>query len=229
MILVITGLPGAGKSLLLARKILGILERNRKMEKRTGLKRQLYTNLKLSNSVMDYYKGYIREWTDSRQLTQLRDCDVVWDELAAALDATQWQNMSLELKRWLQQHRKKGVDIYGTAQDFAQVDKSFRRLVSQLLYITKLVGSRDKSATMPDPKYVWGICVVRELDAQKYDEAESKFQGVGLLPHFMLIDKSDIAIYDTTAEVAMGEYPPLRHISRSCELDACTHVKTIHV
>lgn len=233
MIAVFTGLPGAGKSLKLARTIVEVLYRNKawyESPKNKGkIKRMLYTNLKLSPAVMEEFAGFIEEWTDTLQLTKVRNCDVVWDELATAMDATQWQNMSLELKRWLQQHRKFGIEIYGTSQDFAQVDKSFRRLVSDLVYITKLIGSRDKSTTMPDVKYIWGLCMVRSLDPVRYDEEKSKFEGAGDLPSFMWISRKDIEIYDTTAEVKAGAYPPLRHIERTCENEYCGHIKTLHV
>jgi len=233
MIAVITGLPGAGKSLKLARIVIDLLERNRKWfenPKNTEKKKRiLYTNLKLSKEVMEEYKGYIQEWVDAAELVRTRDVDVIWDELATAMDATQWQNMSLELKRWLQQHRKFGIEIYGTSQDFAQVDKSFRRLVSDLIHISKLFGSRDKSNTTPNVKHIWGLCFIKTLDPQKYNEEKSKFENTGTLPKFMWISKRDIAVYDTTAEVKMGKYPPLRHITRECEFEACDHVKTLHV
>jgi len=229
MILVISGLPGAGKSLKLARAVVDILYRNRRWAERSGIRRVLYTNLKLSPALMEEFHGFVEEWVDTIQLVKLRNCDVIWDEFATAMDATQWQNMSLELKRWLQQHRKYGIEIYGTTQDFAQTDKSFRRLVSDLLYVTKIIGSRDKSSTMPDVKYIWGLCTVRHLDPQRYDEQKSKFEPTGVLPEFMWITRADIEVYDTTAEVKLGSYPPLRHITRICENDECGHIKTLHV
>jgi len=228
-ITVISGLPGAGKSLMLARIIVDLLYRNRRWNRKTGAQRKLYTNLKLAPKIMEEFEGDIIEWTDTIQLTKVRDADVIWDEFATAMDATQWQNMPLELKRWLQQHRKFGIEIYGTSQDFAQVDKSFRRLVSDLLYITKLVGSRDKSATAPPPRWIWGICIVRVLDPTQYNEAKSKFENESILPRFMWITRDDIEIYDTTAEVAVGTYPALRHIERTCENALCNHVKVTHV
>lgn len=229
MIVVISGLPGAGKSLKLARIVVSLLYRNKTFHEKTGIRRLMYTNLKLSAEVLREFEGFVHEWVDTSELIKLRNVDVIWDEMATAMDAHQWQNMSLELKRWLQQHRKYGIEIYGTTQDFAQVDKSARRLVSHLYHLTKLFGSRDKSATMPPVKYIWGLCSVRTLDPQKYDESKSKFEGTGLLPSFMWIHRSDIDVYDTTAEVRLGEHPPLRHITRHCELPACDHVKTLHI
>lgn len=233
MILVISGLPGSGKSLKLAKISLDVLWRNRKWEKSKHnpehKKRYLYTNLEFSDWVMEEYGDLIRPWIDTDQLTPLRDADVIWDEMAAALDNTNWQNMGLELKRWLQQHRKFGVEIYATAQDFAQVDKSARRLVTDLLYLTKVIGSPDPSPTLPPVKYVWGLVMVRALDPTRYDEQRSKFENSGDLPKFFLINKRDTEVYDMRAEVGVGSYPPLRHIERRCENHDCLHVKTVHV
>lgn len=229
MIVVFTGLPGAGKSLRLARTCVDVLHRNRSYFKSTGQRRVLYTNLKFSPEVEQYFKGYIQYWTDLRTLTELRDCDVVIDEIATYFDARQWENMSYEVRRWLAQHRKFGIEIYGTAQDFAQADKAFRRLTSHLFYLTKLVGSRDISSTRPDPKYVWGIVLVQELDPVRYDEEKSKFQGVGMMPNFMFFTRDDTQIFDTRAEVKQSAYPPLKHTERTCELPNCSFHKVIHV
>lgn len=232
MIAIISGLPGAGKSLKLSRIIWGLLVRNEKWFKSKKNvykeKRLLWTNLKLSSKVMKRFDGYIKEWVGPSELVDLRNCDVIWDEMAVHLDSTQWQNMSLELKRWLQQHRKFGVEIYGTAQDFAQVDKSARRVVSDLLYLTKLIGSPDKSPTKPPVKHVWGLVVVRRLDPQKYDEATSKFESQSF-PSFMFINREDLELYDSYSEVKVGEHPKLRHIDRVCERVSCGHHKVMHV
>jgi len=228
MIVVFTGLPGAGKSLKLARTAIDVLERNKRFYEKSGIKRLLYTNLKLSETVLDYYQGFVEDWTDPAQLTSLRNVDVLWDEIATHLDATQWANMSMELKRWLQQHRKFGIELYGTTQDFAQIDKSFRRLTSDLIFLSKLLGTRDKSSTRPEVKNIWVLSLVKTLDPQKYDEEKSKFSGSGI-PSFLFATRKDVDIFDTTAEVKVGKYPPLRHISRSCEANGCSVIKILHV
>lgn len=247
MIVIFTGLPGSGKSLKLARTIVDILYRNRAIfEKSTRdfekgaseaaagelfpvppQRRVLYTNLKLSFEVEQEFQGFIQYWTDLDQLTPLRDCDVVIDEVATYFDARLWADLPQELRRWLAQHRKFGIEIYGTAQDFAQVDKSFRRLTSDLLYLTKLVGSRDISATRPDPKYIWGVSLVRTLDPTVYDELKSKFAGSGGIPRFMFITRAATQIFDTRAEIKFSKEVPLRHIEKRCNV--CGLRKAVHV
>jgi len=228
MIVVFTGLPGSGKSARLARTAVEILYRNRKMQEQTGVVRLLWTNLKLAPEVEVEFKGQIAYWTDLRQLTPLRDVDVLIDEVATYFDARLWETLSLEMRRWLAQHRKFGIEIYGTSQDFAQVDKAFRRLTSNLLYLRKLVGTRDISPTRPPPKFVLVISMVQELDPTTYDEQKSKFANDGI-PSFMVITKKDVDIFDTRAEVALSHALPLKHIERECERNDCPFHKVQHV
>jgi len=249
MIVIFSGLPGSGKSYKLGRTVVDILYRNRKDYERAAAeyandpsafvlpghlvptpprKRMVWTNLKLSAAVEQEFEGYIQPWTELRQLTLLRDCDVVMDEVGTYFDSRLWETLSFEMRRWLAQHRKLGIEIYGTAQDFAQCDKAFRRLTSDLLYLTKVVGSRDISATKPPPRFIWGIVLVRHLDPVGYDEEKSKFQSAGL-PSLMFITRAGTSIFDTRAEVKTSQALPMHHIERVCELSSCTFHKVSHV
>ncbi len=70
------------------------------------------------------------------------------------MDSTQWANMPLELKRWLQQHKKRGVGIIGNTQEFLMIDISMRRLVNNVYTLKKFLGSRDPSPTKPPVKRI---------------------------------------------------------------------------
>lgn len=228
MIVVYTGLPGAGKSLKLADTIIDVLYRNRAYYKKTGVLRPLWTNLQMTPKVEKEFHGFIFYWKDLKQLTPLRDCDVVFDEVATYFDARLWETLSLEMRRWLAQHRKFGIEIYGTAQDFAQCDKAFRRLTSNLLYLTKIIGSADISPTRPAPKYIWGVSMVRALDPTTYDEQKSKFQAEGF-PSFMFITRARTEVFDTRAEVKLSAALPLKHLEKVCENPNCAFHKVVHV
>lgn len=228
MIVIFTGLPGSGKTLKLAQTALNLLWRNKRLRKKGFQARYLYSNIHFNDEVLKAYPNQIKYWADPAELPSLRDADIIWDEIATHLDSTQWQNMSLELKRWLQQHRKYGCEIYGTTQDFAQIDKSMRRLASDLLYMTKILGSRDISPTMPAVKRPYGLILIKTLDPTVYDEQKSKFASSGL-PRFMFITKTRVMVFDTRQEIKMGKYPPLRHISRECEKTDCPFHKVLHV
>jgi len=228
MIVVYTGLPGSGKSLKLASTLIDVLYRNKKFFQKTGTMRVLWTNLQLMPEVEEEFPGQIKYWTDLRQLTPLRDVDVAIDEIATYFDARLWETLSLEMRRWLAQHRKFGIEIYGTSQDFAQTDKAFRRLTSNLFYLRKLIGSADLSPTRPAPKYIWGVSTISELDPTQYDEQTSKFAG-GTWPSFMLITRRATEIFDTRAEVKLSSALPLKHIRKECENQDCDFHKTVHV
>lgn len=252
MIVVFTGLPGSGKSLKLADTLVTLLYRNRRtFQKRAKLwqenpqnkifwdetrqefvpptRRLLWTNLQFRPKVEEEFKNYIRYWQDLRQLTSLKDVDVAIDEIATYFDARLWETLSLEMRRWLSQHRKFGVEIYGTAQDFAQTDKAFRRLTSHLFLLKKIIGSADISPTRPAPRWIWGFVVVRELDPTTYDEQKSKFANNTILPSWMWITRAATEIFDTRAEVRMSSALPLKHLEKACELPNCTFHKTVHV
>jgi len=245
MIAIFSGLPGSGKSLKLASTSIDILYRNKrwflsqykewqkKVLKQPLLPRPVprfvWSNLKMSEDVEKEFKGLIRYWSDLREISQLKDVDVIIDEVATYFDARLWDTLSLEMRRWLAQHRKFGVEIYGTTQDFAQVDKAFRRLTSNLLYLRKLFGSRDISPTKPPPRFIYGLVLVQELDPVVYDEMLSKFTPVGILPKLMLITRSATKVFDTRAEVVLSKALPLKHIERVCELSNCTFHKTQHI
>lgn len=226
MICIFTGLPGAGKSYKMANTIGKILERNKEWYEKTGIVRFVYSNLKLSASIEEEFGLFIKYWSEPAELVTLRDVDVFWDEIATHLDSTQWQNMSLEIKRWLQQHRKFGIEVYGTTQDFAMIDKSMRRLTSDLLILTKLAGSRDKSSTKPPVKVIWGIVMVRAMDPTTYDEQTSK--QLAEFPSFMFLSREGIDIFDTTQEIKTGKYPPLNHIERECITQGCRFHRITH-
>jgi len=241
MIVIFSGLPGSGKSTKLADTLLNVLARNRKMYQKAWekyaqgelesepVRRILWTNLQFTKMVEDEYAGYFEYWTDLRQLVVLKDVDVAIDEVATYFDARLWESLSLEMRRWLSQHRKFGVEIYGTTQDFAQVDKAFRRLTSDLFLLKKIIGSADISPTRPAPRWIWGVVVIRELDPTVYDELKSKFGGGGIFPSFMWISRAMTEIFDTRAEVKMSKALAMHHIEKACELPNCAFHKTIHV
>lgn len=224
-ITIYTGKPGSGKTAGLAKKLLEVAERNVRWKKKTGKTRFIYSNTKITKKYEEKYKDFLKYWSEPRELTPLLDSDVFWDEMPAHLDATAWADMSFELKRWLQQHRKRGVEIWGTAQSFSQVDISARRLVSTLKWLSKKMGSPDPSPTSPPLKHIWGWGIARDVDPIDFDEDKPTFIG---LPSFYLISRSLCETFDTRQDITVGEYPPMRHMFRVCERPGCKFVRVTH-
>jgi len=82
MIVVFTGLPGAGKSLKLAQTVIDVLYRNKKYYDKmlaayeAGSSpvppriRPLYTNLQMSEEILEEFRGMIFPWTQLKELVR---------------------------------------------------------------------------------------------------------------------------------------------------------------
>jgi len=242
-----TGLPGAAKSYLTAQITVSLVKRNREWFKRTGKVRPVYSNLVMSDSFTEQANApieslrdelgeplgfetkpgevFIKYWEDPEELPDMHDADVVWEEMGAHVDSRSWESLPLTLRRWLQQHRHRGVEIYGNCQDFADVDVAIRRLCGSLVYLTKVVGSRDPSATTPAPRVVWGIVVKMYLDPRNYKEETKTTSGV--FGGFIWINKAGVELYSMHNDIKPGKYPALQHRERICP--TCNFKKVLHV
>jgi len=225
------GAPGQGKSLFTANRVRKILKRNKKWYERTGLKRVIWSNIKYSEQFEKQNEGWIEYWTDSAQLCKLSDVDIVWDEIATELDSRNFANLSIEMKRFLSQYRKRGIDIYANTQDFSMIDARARLMINGVMTLTKIMGSQDISTTKPVPKYIWGLIMIRRV--QNYREIDPDKKRYEFMPTFMLIDRDLVEIYDTRQDIAMGLPPPLKHEERFCEHyhtvgHSCYHNKYAH-
>jgi len=224
MITIYSGKPGSGKSLKLADVIVGLLARNERWKRKTGLVRPILTNIKISDALKAQYPDFIQEWTEPEMLVKQTQCDIIWDEIATHLDSTQWANVPLDLKRFLQQHRKRGIDIYGTTQSFGMVDISMRRLVDELHICYKLIGSRNPAPTKPEVKYIWGLIWISQISPETFESEKPKKNGFD----WLVMNRALVEVYDTLQEIPVGQYPPLRHIERHCVDPTCEYHRTIH-
>jgi len=225
-ITVFSGRPGSGKTTKLAQTLVEIVTRNNRYYEKTGVVRPIWTNFNLNPELEELYSGGIRHWEDLSQLEKIKDGDVFIDEIANYFDAKHWAELNLSTKRWLQQHRKLGVEIYGNAQDFAQVDIAFRRMTSDLFYLVKIISSRDPSPTKPPVKHIWGLSVIYRMSPVDYkeDQKENKTSFDNLL----LITRAKCDIFDTRQEIKAGQYPPLHHHERYCIDPNCKFKRVIH-
>lgn len=235
-----SGLESSGKSLKLAMVVVDLVERNSKWyakqkkdfeespetfatkyNRSEPYARPIASNLRFSDDFYEWSVSTmgvpIQYWQNLEDLEKLEQCDVIIDEVGNYFDSRMWSELSLDVRRWLTQGAKSGIEIYGSAQDFAQIDKAFRRLVNHLFHVTKLIGSRRPSNTMPPVKRIWGVCSVKQLDPMGYDEDKSKFAPVSLIPSFYFIRREYCEIFDTTQKIQRSKPYPYKHIERFCE------------
>jgi len=233
MKVIFSGLESSGKSLKLAMTTVELVYRNAKWNKITNKSRPIVSNMQFTRTFEDFAASQgveLHYWKDLDELVKYDEADIICDEVGNYFDSRMWADLSLDVRRWLNQGVKSGIEFYGGAQDFAQVDLSFRRLVQpgDLLHITKIMGSRRPSKTKPPVSRIWGLCLVRRLDPSGYDEKKKKFENNGL-PNFFFIRKQFCEIFDTSQKLLRSKPPALKHIARVCELDSCGIVKVQHV
>lgn len=186
-----------------------------KVEKAFGLPafdRVLYRNLRAQQkwteaaTLLQEYNARtwkVQYWSERLELIRIRNADIIIDEEQIYFDAQEWQMMSQAEKRFFQQHRRYGVDIYAASQDFAQVDKSIRRVTSELYYFEKMFGSPDISSTRPNPRWIYGVSLIYKMDPTVYDETISKL-SLRLPTSFMWISRKKTEVFDTTEEIVAG-------------------------
>jgi len=235
---IFSGLEGNGKTLRLAMQAEHLLERNSEWYQKTGVPRPIASNFGLSEEFEERSLAAgvpIIYWRHLHELIKISQADVLIDEVGNYFDSRLWSDLSLDVRQWLTQGDKSGIELYGTAQDFGQVDKSFRRLVTQLLHITKAVGSPRPAATKPPVKKVWGLCWIFALDPRTYDEGDDKLAKLSILDwRFFLIRERYTKIFDTTQKIGRSQPAPLRHEVRYCEhfhdeKSECKHFKVSHL
>jgi len=249
MKVIFSGLESSGKSLRLAMEVGDIANRNIKWYQKqlqryqnnpklyidTPQPRKIASNLKFSHDFESWYNEQMGQksilyWENIEDLIKLSHCDVIIDEVGNYFDSRLWADLSLDARRWLSQGAKAGIEIYGSAQDFAQVDKSFRRLVNHLYIIRKLIGSPRPSATRPPVVRIWGVCMMTELDPQGYNEDKKKFAGsMFQIPSFFWIEKLYCDMFDTSQIIKKSKTPPLKHVDYTCEDPSCSFHKIAHV
>jgi len=138
------------------------------------------------------------------------------DEVLKYFDATKWAELGLDAKHWLSQGAKSGIEVYAAAQDFSQVAKMFRILVTDCDNITKIIGSRRPMKTSPPVKYIWGVCTARPVNPATFKGDSVTMESSGF-PWPFLIQKRDCEIFDTNASVSPTELPRFKHTVRYCE------------
>jgi len=223
MIYIYTGLPGSGKTLKLAKISLYLLKRNYRYYKKSGIIRKVYSNVRFNSRIEEQYRDFIHYWTELDDLWKSRDVDVVWQEMAAYLDSNDYKIVPRDLKRWLQLHRHYGVDIYGDTQDFPMIDIAVRRIANHVYRIFKLFGSRDKSATRPQVKFIWGLSILLHVDPTTYaeDKQDYKYTGWYLMPFGRYL----CSVFNSYEDLDYNSYPPLKHIQRTCLVCGKAHLE----
>jgi len=220
------GFESSGKSLMMQRKMVEVIDRNsRYVKKYKTQPRIVATNSVITKSLKDYAseKGveliYIHDMDD---MVKLRGADLFIDELSIYFDARKFAELPLYVRRWSSQASKLGVHIYGTTQNWQQVDISFRRLTDRVIWCSKVMGSRRPHPTFPSSKRAWALfCITAYTNVLDKSTGETQLKPDGIIMRysFKWLSKSDKKYFDTGAEIEESPPPPLRKVVRVCPED----------
>lgn len=224
MKIVYTGLESAGKTLMLAKKSIELVKRNRKWKKEYGYLRKVVSNLKFSERFYKDNKEYIDYWEDMREVVGLTGCDIIWDEISADFSALKREPMSRKINRWLRQGAKQGVHIYATAQEFHDIHLDFRRRVGSCFNVVKILGSPRSGLRLPEVGFIWGFCFAHDIKIHPYNELEPEKNS--FLPRVIFITRELCEVFDTHQIIQSSQEPFLEHIVRECP--TCHYKKTVH-
>lgn len=215
---VFTGVEGSGKSLEMAKQARTLVYRNARWFKKTRVVRPIVSNMKFSEKfhlLAEKNRVPIIYYTTLSELINYTECDVFIDELGKYFSARQWADLSLEAISWITQGGKQGVVIYGSSQDFSQIEKTFRLLTSRVFIVEKLMGSPRPMKTKPRSGMVWGLCMVRRVRPSSFKGDDVSMEAIGW-PQLYRIRKKDTEIFDTSQKIAKSPPMPLEHIERIC-------------
>jgi len=223
---VIEASPGQGKSLWTAKQIKYLVKRNKKAHAKYNIPiRRVMVNQKMSEAFEKEAGDFLGYWTSDAELINLRDVDIVWDEIATHLDARKFSELSQEMMRFLSQYRKRGLEIYANTQDFSMIDARARLMITGVWRAMKLCGSPDPSPTLPPIKRIWGIIILWKIENFKeLDENKKQYSLFGSTA--FMFNRFDVELYDTRQDIKRGKLPPLMHEERFCEV--CHKIHVIH-
>ena len=212
MILVFIGKESSGKSLALAHKCEELLKRNKKWHKKFGFKRLIYSNLKFSPSFEEENKEYLRYWETYNDLITLSGVDILIDELSIYFPASR-DALPLQINRWLRQATKRGIEIYGTTQEFENIQADFRRRVNEIYKTRKVLGSRRGGACLPPVKIIWGIIALQKFEIFDHTDIRATLRF-----KFFCFTKKLCSIFNTFQVIDEIEGLPLSHTERKCKI-----------
>lgn len=204
--------------------------------------RRIFTNQKLAP---DFEKKelhtHLEYWSHPRELYHLRNVDILWDEIGKDLPAGSFATTPKSLKQIFSHLRKRGNRLFANTQVFEDIDVSFRRQIDFAFHIKKLCGSQDVSATLPPPKFIWGVIQVRRFDPLFLEAQRDPLlrdMGYDGMPRWYVIRKKYIQLYDTTMELPAYKPDKLEETILTCvegercaDYDpktGCPHQKIIH-
>lgn len=168
MLYIVCGLPRNGKSVYLTREIVKSIDKDPESTipiyvnwDITYISRQTFQKLPFGFSlkVPNFFRripfftfetsdilhdthvssGRLRRYQNFDELLAIKfSCDIYIDEMGGLLFNRDWKTIPTDFIRYLQQHGKKGIDIFGATQSIDSIEVNFRRLCAGIAIVSKV-------------------------------------------------------------------------------------------
>jgi len=193
------GNTGNGKSYLAGMEFLYLLTRAIVWDQKGKLevRRRVATNIDLNESLYEEYREYIVKFKTLDELIELRDCDVLFDDMGWYVNARRWQQLDPQVTEWFRTHEHYGCDVYGNCQDLKDVDVSIRKLMKEAKYVVKIAGSRRPAKSKPKVKKVWGVLWIRQVAIDTAEKARDQREFTDHIGRIEFIRQKYCNVYDT--------------------------------
>jgi len=171
MIELYTGAPGSGKTYALTHRVRNALKKGY----------TIYANYDIDD-INAKVNGRLHRWHRLEEIYNVRNGIIVMDEAHVYMNSRRWETMPDEMQVRLQQHRKDGLHIWGSAQSHKRLDVVYRELVQKWYSCRKLIswGRYDdpelkKKGKKPKSRFGrFGYILVTE---QNPEEMEARMQS----------------------------------------------------
>ncbi len=197
---IITGRPGSGKTYVLAKKAKQFLEKGYTVH---------------SNFWLNSPSKKLFYYDNPKDLEKVSQGIILMDEAQVYFNSRKWSSLNEKLQYKLQQHRKDGLDIWGTVQHEARIDTIFRELVSVFYKCTKVIGSSESA------KNIWGLIRVAQYypeDLKRDNKNEISSEWVFLRRHicdfYDTLRKIDIPSSENVISIMYERCPTCGHMKK---------------
>jgi len=130
---------------------------------------------------------------------KIRGIIIIMDEMQVYLSSRNWDKLDQKFQLLLQQHRKRGIDIFGATQSIKRADVVFRELVQRFYRISKITSFR-----IPYANQSFGFFYLREYDPDSIESQSRAYDAIGW-PFLYFADPTVMRLYDTTQEYQLDD------------------------
>lgn len=198
----ITGKPGSGKSLFLAKVVKEQLIPR-------GYEVWAYKSFKYKDPSVKYFSSI----TD---IPKRPNIAVVVDEAHVFFDAYKWDELPIEFYLLLAQHRHFGWTMWFATPHASDVVPRLRRYVENYFEVLQIFGTRSEKSRVV--KHPWGLFALRRFDIKEADKVKRVTSGI----RFFVAGKKLFNFYDT---FCLYDFESKRSDISLVEVYTCPHCR----